>query len=36
MTFERLKNIKDSSQLRFRVEEEIRLNNLATAFLNDN
>lgn len=33
MTFDQLKNIKDSSQLRFQIEEEIRLNDLATAFL---
>ena len=36
MTFDRLKNIKDSSQLRFRIEEEIQLNDLATAFLHNN
>ena len=36
MTFDWLKNIKDSSQLRFRIEEEIRLNDLATASLHDN
>ena len=36
MTFDRLKNIKDSSQLRFRIEEDFRLYDLATAFLHNN
>ena len=36
MTIDSLKNIKDSSQLRFRIKEEIRLNDLATAFLHNN
>ena len=36
MTFDRLKNIKDSSQLRLRIQEETRLNDLATAFLHNN
>lgn len=36
MTFDRLKNTKDSSQLQFRTEGEIRLNDLATACLHDN
>ena len=36
MAFDRLKNIQDSSQLRFRIEEEIRVNDLTTTFLHNN